>query len=308
MNDTNVQSSQISAYISGYHFPTDTMPVEGLPKTLEILLSSLLQENNMQSWQIFQEKSGSIMLKVRFNVGDVPHEQPLSYRRKSPAQTRRDHARAASHRSTVAHKSPCNSVSSVTAPPSGMITRSRAIRSHSPEDSVEGFRADPAATPSVDLSASDLGLESSGLSPTRFENSLLCPTASPFVPDVMCTESISVDPDINPTHITHEETLTISSPPRSSHVTDTDSSNSDPPDSDENTDAETMSREIGRCTCSHCDYGSNYDKTKDKCDNVHYHCDRCSTSKSISRICVHCYKHGAHKRHTKYMMLRENNT
>ena len=138
-----------------------------------------------------------------------------------------------------------------------MITQSRAFRSQSPEDSVEGFRADPAATPSVDLSACDLGLEFSGLSPTRFEDSLLCPTVSPFVPDVLCTESICVDPDINPTHITHEETLTISSPPRSSHVTDTDSSNNDPPDSDENTDAETMSCEIGRCTCSHCDYGSN---------------------------------------------------
>ena len=158
------------------------------------------------------------------------------------------------------------------------------------------------------LSASDLGLEFSRISQTRFEDSLLCPTVSPFVPDVMCTESISVDPDINPTHITHEETLTISSPPRSSHVTDTDSSNSDPPDSDENTDAETMSREIGRCTCSHCDYGSNYDPTKDKCDNVRYHCDRCSTPKSVSRICVQCYKQGAHKRHTKYMILQENIT
>ena len=145
-------------------------------------------------------KSSYIMMKVRFNVGDVPHEQPLSYRRKSPVQTRRDHARAASHRSTVAHMSPSNIVSSVAAPPSGMITRSRAIltRSQSPEDSVEGFRADPT--------------------------------------------------------------------------------------------------------------GSNYEKTKDKCDNVHYHCDRCSTSKSVSRICVQCYKQGAHKRHTKYMMLRENIT
>ena len=74
-----------------------------------------------------------------------------------------------------------------------------------------------------------------------------------------------MDPDINPAHITAEETLTISSLPRSSHVTDTDSSYSDPPDADENTDVETMSHEIGRRTWSHCDYGSNYDQTKDKC-------------------------------------------
>ena len=157
----------------------------------------------------------------------------------------------------------------------------------------------------MDLSASDLGrLEFSGILPNRFEDSLLCPTVSPFVPDVMCTESISVDPDINPTHITAEETLTISSPPRSIHVTVLIPPIVIlPPDSDENTDVETMSREIRLCTCSHCDYGSNYDKTKDNCDNVHYHCDRCSTSKSVSRICVQCYEQGAHKRHTKYIML-----
>ena len=58
------------------------MAVEGLPKTLEILMSSLLQENNVLSWQIYQDKSGNVNMKLRFTGDNVTHDQPpVSYRR-----------------------------------------------------------------------------------------------------------------------------------------------------------------------------------------------------------------------------------
>ena len=42
------------------------MPVNGLPQTLEMLMSSLCRDNSMKSWQIYEEQSGDITLKVRF--------------------------------------------------------------------------------------------------------------------------------------------------------------------------------------------------------------------------------------------------
>ena len=84
---------------------TWTMPATELPKTLVNLLGTLLTENGLLSWQIFEEKSSNIVVKIRFGNGHCdlaadrqPSEAFTAYRRKAPSQVKRDHARVAAHK------------------------------------------------------------------------------------------------------------------------------------------------------------------------------------------------------------------
>ena len=81
------------------------MPVTELPKTLVNLLGSLLTENGLLSWQIFDEKSSNIVVKIRFGNGHCSPitngrstETVAAYRRKPPSQVRRDRARIDAHK------------------------------------------------------------------------------------------------------------------------------------------------------------------------------------------------------------------
>jgi hypothetical protein len=81
------------------------MPVMELPKTLENLLGCLLAENGLLSWQIFEERSSHIVVKIRFGNGhcgptteNQSTETVTTYRRKPPSQVKRDHARLAAHK------------------------------------------------------------------------------------------------------------------------------------------------------------------------------------------------------------------
>jgi hypothetical protein len=76
-----------------------------LPKTLENLLGCLLAENGLLSWQIFDERSSHIVVKIRFGNGhcgpttaNQSTETVTTYRRKPPSQVKRDHARVAAHK------------------------------------------------------------------------------------------------------------------------------------------------------------------------------------------------------------------
>ena len=81
------------------------MPVTELPKTLVNLMGTLLKENGLLSWQIFDEKSSNIVVKIRFGNGHCgpttdgqSTETVAAYRRKPPSQVKRDHARVAAHK------------------------------------------------------------------------------------------------------------------------------------------------------------------------------------------------------------------
>ena len=84
---------------------TRIMPVTELPKTLVNLMGTLLKENRLLSWQIFDEKSSHIVVKIRFGNGHCgpttdgqSTETVAAYRRKPPSQVKRDHARVAAHK------------------------------------------------------------------------------------------------------------------------------------------------------------------------------------------------------------------
>ena len=76
--------------------------MNGLPKALEALLSTLLDSLELSSWQIFSEKQGAC-LKIRFK--DSGHNQSSTvephlkqkWKKASPSQMKRDSNRSAKH-------------------------------------------------------------------------------------------------------------------------------------------------------------------------------------------------------------------
>ena len=70
-------------------------------KTLNVLLDALFDNNCLQNWSVFEEISGSTVVKLRFtksmnSESEVSHHQ--SFRRKSDSQIQRDRNRAVRHR------------------------------------------------------------------------------------------------------------------------------------------------------------------------------------------------------------------
>ena len=76
--------------------------------SLKILLDTLLDKESLNSWQIYEEKNGSVVVRIRFaarhckaivtgatNITD--EENIIAYKRKSSAQIRRDNERAKQH-------------------------------------------------------------------------------------------------------------------------------------------------------------------------------------------------------------------
>ena len=75
-------------------------------RTLHTLVSSLFTENQLKNWTIFEEKSGSILVKLRFTNGNVDNsgataQSPVAYKRKSTKQVTRDRTRAARHKDAL---------------------------------------------------------------------------------------------------------------------------------------------------------------------------------------------------------------
>ena len=75
------------------------MPVCGIPKCLEVMMTTLFESQNLQGWSIFQEKNSStVTLKIRFTEPTCNSSESVpacSYKKKSTAQADRDRKRAA---------------------------------------------------------------------------------------------------------------------------------------------------------------------------------------------------------------------
>ena len=76
--------------------------------SLKMLLDTLLDKETLNSWQLYEEKNGPVVVRIRFaachckaivtgatNVTD--EENIIAYKRKSPAQIRRENERAKQH-------------------------------------------------------------------------------------------------------------------------------------------------------------------------------------------------------------------
>ena len=74
--------------------------MEGLPKTLEIMLGTMVDNFTLKSWQIFNENDG-ICMKIRFRAVPeqqrntvLPQEKAIKFKKVSPSQLKRDQNRA----------------------------------------------------------------------------------------------------------------------------------------------------------------------------------------------------------------------
>ena len=75
------------------------MPGQGLPYALEIILQQFQVNGSLTNWNIYEEKSGSVCVKIRyqFHGGDqscMDSDLPVSYKRKNQKQMERDRKRA----------------------------------------------------------------------------------------------------------------------------------------------------------------------------------------------------------------------
>ena len=62
---------------------------------MEITLASLSDEHMLLSWSVFQDKSGQLSVKIRYEAANdaVNHRDDSHYHRKKPSQVQRDHQR-----------------------------------------------------------------------------------------------------------------------------------------------------------------------------------------------------------------------
>ena len=73
---------------------------KGLPYTLNVMLTQLVSNNELQGWNIFENRHGHICMNIRFVAGEDSHVStsvPATYRRISEKQARRNLDRAAQH-------------------------------------------------------------------------------------------------------------------------------------------------------------------------------------------------------------------
>ena len=78
------------------------MPVSGYPFSLEIMLEQLNTKGTLSSWTIYEDKSGSVCVRLRYvcnggkqsTMDKVPK---ISYKKKTQKQTDRDYQRSQTH-------------------------------------------------------------------------------------------------------------------------------------------------------------------------------------------------------------------
>ncbi len=73
------------------------MPVSGLSNSLEALLNTLLENQSMQGWSIYEEHNGSVTVKLRFCAMAAGHtgvQSTVTYNKKSDKLAMRDRDRA----------------------------------------------------------------------------------------------------------------------------------------------------------------------------------------------------------------------
>jgi hypothetical protein len=72
--------------------------LQGLPHTLEVMLMQLVCNNQLNGWNIFENRHGHICMNIRFVVGESHvGSVPASYRKISPRQAARNTRRVQEH-------------------------------------------------------------------------------------------------------------------------------------------------------------------------------------------------------------------
>ena len=251
------------------------MPVQGLNKNLDVILSTLIL-NGLKGWQIYEEKSGNVVVKIRFNGehDTVDEITTGTYKRKSEAQVNRDFKRSKDHNSTK------------------MKTRSQVSK----DSEIEFPRFDNSHSHDIQCT--------SAFTPESVQSShsQLDPHAPPFLintppnhndnsPEVSHSpvtghkNSSMLPVDVSPaTHVP------LPAPLLEDHAVDSTIQSDDESIASDVTDPETPRG----CLESNCAYGGQLSTGVDI-----YKCEKCGCD-----VCVTCKEFGSHKGHRKYMRLQ----
>jgi len=270
---------------------TDANSRMGLPKMLETLLAAAAGDNTVKSWTIFEEKSGSIVFKIRFDGAIdaakrdevTEKKQPYNhYRRKPPSQVSRDRRRAEAWKSPVDKADNTQPEHPAADGLVGPVTRSRAT------SEMEQFRADSFIEADHAVASPDLCAISS-LDPLTPP---FCVTSSPLFDSVSADGSaVYTPPPDEPRLDAHAATLaSLCSPlptvPESPFLAEADDALS----------SSSSDFEFPECDVYNCAYGGGGGEM-----GTVYLCNKCDI-----KVCVDCVGAGVHVRHERFMTLMEN--
>ena len=253
-------------------------------KTLRMLLDSLFTNNDVKNWTIFEEKSGNVIMKIRF-TNRTEHEQasdniahrpiPVSYKKKSEKQMSRDRDRMAQHQR-----------------PEPVMTRSRASDSMETVElprNEENYRSDTGSlefSPVLDIAASCSVPLSSPLNHDR-TNSMSLANCSHSGSDESRSSDVTVS-SIEP--ITLMDFGNTPSP----HIA------KEPPNTDKTVP------KLKKCSHSKCEYfDSSFDSSSYRDPDIDiYSCDKCQRfSGCPTFVCKSCLDIGSHKGHLRWLHL-----
>ncbi len=133
-----------------------------IPKGLGMMLDTLLENDTLLSWHIYNEQSGHITVKLRFN-GEHSSQAPMvrqniAFKRLNNKQLQRNKDRSEAHKSRITN---------------GMITRSKS-RQEVEEDGCEMQRAEDNSNIDIDNVSYDLPHEPTGVQPLSCSSNSVC--------------------------------------------------------------------------------------------------------------------------------------
>ena len=248
-----------------------------LPKVLESLLDTLLRDNHLTSWQIFDEKSNNVVVKLRFGPGHFDQAIQGSHRA-APSQMKRDEQRLAVHKQKANNEPSVHNLETEPTPPSvteGQTKCQRVTRSRIRNTPTEQVRDD------------------SYVQEHQYDISIMSMASDPQVDaSLLSMPSVSTPVIAGPVRV-ERDCIT----PATGSVSDESQLYS--MDSSE----EYEQPEENRCSCTLCKYGPG---DKDGiCRGPHYlctkHTDMCGGE---WWMCDLCKSDGFDRAHRKHMTLR----
>ena len=96
----------IKHFVADFETQPGYLPAMEMHGSLKMLLDTLMDKQALSSWQIYEEKNDSVVVKIRFAArhcnatvtgATTSEDKIIAYKRKSPAQIRRDNARSKQH-------------------------------------------------------------------------------------------------------------------------------------------------------------------------------------------------------------------
>ncbi len=251
-----------------------------LPNVLQSVLGTIMEKSNLNSWNIYEERDGSVCCKLKFVCHDGPvnnsNQQHIGYRRRTEKQKLRDNQRSRSYQQRQAKINPTTSSQNQ----SSVAQSTHPLQSSTPQLDSCGVR-----TRSMQKK-SDVEIPRCSQ-----DDSILNPKAEAFIMPVSPEpDDISVISDLpsslSPHIIVNEEDNRCHDvhTPKTGDIQCTLEESPMGIEDDQRSDCSTTPSQLTDCEYFNCSYARRANKV--------YSCSKCGLS-----VCEDCYTRGVHKRH-----------